>query len=319
MDELKLKIAGGTKLEAVQKENRHLRDQLRDAVEQLEQARSAKGLVIPERTKQSNPKIFARLIMADTHGSHADPTAISALLSDLQGVDVREIVMLGDHMECGGWMMQSHTLGYVAQMDEVCYEDDIAATNDLLDRLAKLCPRARFHYLSGNHEDRVERWIVDSAQGNKRNAEFMMRAIAPRHVLFLEKRGIPYYRSDEKYCGLEVPGTIKIGKSFFTHGITTTKHSASATVERFAGCVFFGHTHRADYSPTRLVSVGMVAAWNPGCLCVLQPRWHHNNPTTWTQGYILQIVNESDGTFHAMQVPIDNGRSYLTSLLKTVK
>jgi hypothetical protein len=98
----------------------------------------------------------------------------------------------------------------------------------------------------------------------------------------------------------------------------TRKHAASGMVERFAACVFFGHTHRADYFPTRLVGTGLVAAWCPGCLCELQPRYQHSDPTSWTHGYILQLVNGETGEFHAIPVPIDKGHSFLANLLEAV-
>jgi hypothetical protein len=312
-------VDDGEALLEEKRQNRRLLDQLRQTTEQLEQARASRGLIIPERKHGGpTPKVFARLICGDLHGSHADKEAVSAMLTDLKDLDVREVVLLGDMLECGGWMMQSHTLGYVAQLDEVVYEDDVANTNDFLDWIHKLCPKAAVHYIEGNHELRMERWCVDAAQGNKRNAEYLLRAVGPQHVLFLEKRGIRYYRQSETY-GCETPGTFKLGKSYFTHSTECGKNAANAMVERFAGCVFFGNTHRAAVATTRLVNVGLVSAWNPGCLCNLQPRWHHGSPTTWSHGYILQLVNAEDDTFQAIPVPIYKGKSYLTTLLKTVR
>lgn len=319
MQELKDKVEAGGKMASVMEENRYLKAQLSQTVQQLEDARKTKGLVIPNRTEKQLPDTFARLFVTDTHGSHADVHALSAFFSDIAGVDIREIVFGGDGLECGGWLMQSHALGYVAQLDEVCYEEDVAAANDLLDRLQSTCPKAKIYYMEGNHEWRVERWCVDICEGHKRNAEFLMRAIAPYSVLNLEKRGIEYFRRSDKYCGLDTPGVLKLGKSFFVHESSTASHAASKALDKFAGCVFYGHTHRADFSTTRLVNVGLVSAWNPGCMCVLQPRWRHSDPTGWTHGYMLQIVNRRDDTFHAVHVPIYKGRSYLNTLLKTVK
>lgn len=312
-------VEGSRLLHEERRQNARLRDQLRVTTEQLEQARAAKGLVIPERSKSRvKPKVFARLICGDMHGSHAAKAAVGAMLHDVADLDIREVVLLGDMVECGGWMMQSHVLGYVAQLDEVVYEDDVAAANDFLDQIAKACPRAQVHYLEGNHELRLERWCVDVCQGNQRNAEFLMRAVAPREVLFLNKRGVAYYRQSETYGDLNVPGTIKLGKSYFQHSTKSARHAAARMVEQFAGCVFFGNTHRADSCTTRLVHVGMVSAWNPGCLCELQPRWHHCDPTTWTHGYIIQIINAADQTFQVIPVPIHGDKSYLLALLKTV-
>jgi hypothetical protein len=118
--------------------------------------------------------------------------------------------------------------------------------------------------------------------------------------------------------GLDVPGVIKLGKSYYTHGSLTRKHSAAGIADQFAGSVAYGHTHRADSWVTRFVNVGTCTARCPGCLCVLQPRWRHNSPTTWTHGYQLETVNRDDGTFHAVPVPIHKGRSYLQGLVNAI-
>jgi predicted phosphodiesterase len=299
-------------------ETRRLERRIAELTEQLEQARKARGLVLPERGRKARrPKTFARLILTDSHGSHADPDAVGAMLSDIEHVDIREIVHLGDALECGGFLAEHRTLGYVAQIDEASYEDDIAAANDLLDRLARACPKAQIHYIEGNHEHRIERWAVDKGV-TAANADFILRQLGPERVLRLADRGVRYYRQGARHGDVAVPGVVKIGKTYFTHGGLTRKHAAAGQVERFAGCVMYGHTHRADYTPTRMVSTGLVAAWCPGCLSNLQPKWHHADPTTWTHGYILQIVDSRSGDFQVIQVPIQHGRSYLHSLLGAI-
>ena len=316
LDNFKETLASGQKIKRVDRDNQILRKQLHETIEQLEQARKARGLVIPERTAKKTPSVFVRLIIGDTHGSHVDPQAIAAVLSDVADIEITEVMMLGDHLECGGWLSGKHTMGYVAEIDETGFEDDINYTNDLLDRLQKISPKIT--YIEGNHEHRIERWIVDSVQGNKRNAEFLKRQISPKSVLRLDDRGIDYIPQDSQN-DMEDRGIIRRGKGYFTHGFSTAKNAAGKTLEKFAGCVYYGHTHRADFSITRLVNVGLVSAWCPGCLCKLSPRWHHSDPTTWNHGYILQIVDSKTQDFQTIHVPIFNGKSYLQSFLKTVK
>lgn len=303
---------------ALKKRNEDLENRVDELLENLENARKARGLRLPEKSrKRSKPKTFCRLVIADTHGTHADPGAISALMQDLEHIDVREIMMLGDHLECGGFLAQHYTLGYVAQIDESEYEDDIAATNDLLDNLHKLCPKSEMHMLEGNHEQRVERWCVEKAV-QKKSAEWLRRQICAESVLNLKKRGVNYYRMGEKHTGLQVRGTVKLGVSYYTHGVTARKHAAAGHLDKFAGCVFYGHTHRMDTHVTPFVSTGVVGAWCPGCLCTLNPRWKHNDPSAWTHGYILQIINKDDNTFQAVPVPINNGQSYLRNIVEVV-
>lgn len=96
---------------------------------------------------------FIRIAIPDTHGAKVDPSAIASFLGDLEsiGPEVREVVFLGDHLDCGGFLAQHHTLGYVAETAET-FEDDVTAANQLLDAVQGLCPSAKLHYIEGNHE-----------------------------------------------------------------------------------------------------------------------------------------------------------------------
>lgn len=260
---------------------------------------------------------YFRVAFGDTHGIGIDQDAFNAFTGDLAHLEPKEIVGLGDHVDCGGFLAQHHTLGYVAETSYT-YSDDISSANQQLDRIQTLCPNARIHYLQGNHERRVEKWCVTQSLRNTEDAEMLRRAFDPEYLLHLEKRGITYYRQSKFYHDLRVPGTILLGKCHFTHGDTASKHECSQMVARFNANVVFGHTHRADSFTKRTVKDGVIAAWNPGCLCKLQKYWNHTKLTNWSHGYALQIVRKS-GDFLHINVPIIDGKSYLADFIKLIK
>lgn len=258
-------------------------------------------------------KEFLRVIIPDTHGSAIDEVASGAFISDLTKLDPAEIVLLGDHVDCGGFLAQNHVLGYVAQTD-YSYHDDIASGNDFLDKVQVAAPHADIHYIEGNHERRVERWCVTQVLSNKKDCEMLRQAFAPEFLLHLKARGIRYYRQSEHYDGIRIPGAIRLGKCYFWHGVSTAKHAASVNIEQFAGNVVYGHTHREDHFSLRPVATGDIGAWSPGCLCKLQPLWCHTRPTNWTHGYAVQSVSPS-GDFLHINIRIIDGRSLLVPLL----
>jgi predicted phosphodiesterase len=258
---------------------------------------------------------WVRVIIPDLHGASMDVVAVEAMFNDLRHFDIDEIVMTGDMIECGGFLAQHHTLGFVAQT-EYTYENDIAATNQFLDTLLEVCPKVReIHYIEGNHENRVEKWCVTMALKNRHEAEWLRNQVGIEKVLELDKRGIKFYRQSSKYHGLGIPGTIKLGKCFFTHGISTAKHAASVHVQRFGGNIWFGHTHRGDSWDGHTVVAGHVGGWNAGCLCVKQPLWQHTNPTQWIHGYGVDVVAKS-GNFQPFRVRIEDGESMWLPLVK---
>lgn len=272
-------------------------------------------LSIGKRRKAGNKGgDYCRVIIPDTHGCFVDPAAIRAFLDDLEEIQPSEVICLGDHLDCGGFLAQHQTLGYVAEA-EYTFEDDCSAANSLFDEIQKRVPGARIDVLEGNHERRIEKWIVTQTLRNKHDAGFLRKMFAPEVVLHMEKRGISYYNQGRFYDGLRLPATIKRGPCHFTHGEYCGQHAASQHLRKYGGCVVFAHTHRADSYMIRTVSSGEIGAWNPGCLCQLQRLWNHTNLTDWSHGYGLEFVRADQGFLH-VNVPILDGVSYLSPLFR---
>jgi hypothetical protein len=250
-----------------------------------------------------------RVIIPDSHGSAIDPPAAAAFLADLKMINPHEIVMGGDHVDCGGFLAQHHTLGYVAQTD-YSYADDIAAAAHFLDQIQAAAPRARIHYIEGNHERRVETWCVTESLRNEKDAEMLRRILAPEFQLDLKGRGITYYRQSEHYMGINIPGAIRLGKCYFWHSVSTAKQAAAVNLRQFAANVVYFHTHREDFASGVPVGKGDIGAWNFGCLCKRQPLWQHTRPTDWTTGYGVQCVSPQDN-FLTVAARIVNGHSLL--------
>lgn len=278
---------------------------LQDRLESLEKSRWE----FEKRTKPRKPgKSFVRVVIPDTHGCIVDGPAFSAMLADVEALRPAEVVWLGDHMDCGGFLAQHHTLGYVAQTTYT-FEQDVDAANQHLDHLQSLCPNAAHHYIEGNHERRLSTWAVSSALRNNQDAAFLLKMFSAESVLHLTRRGINYYAQGQYYMGLSIPATIRLGHCYFTHGHTSAKHAAANMLQRYGYNVVFGHIHRAQEHSSKTVKHGTIKAWCPGCLSQLQPMWQHTNPTEWTHGYAVQFVHGED--FLHVQIPIVNGVSYL--------
>ena len=317
-DLTKLRVSGDDALKEVVKvraklaeTQRELAAVKRDRDETLQEYTDLQASRYPAKSAAPKPskvkKSTIRVICNDMHGSHMDRPAVDAFLNDLTKWKPDEIVMNGDMIDCGGFLAAHHTIGYVAE-SAYTYQDDIAAGNWFLDEVQTRCPKAVIHYTEGNHESRVERYVMDQRISNKRDAVFLAELLAPSTLLRLAQRGIQYYRRSEVHLADHPPGWIKLGKIYFVHELGTSKNAASAAVTATAGNVVYAHTHRADTSTTILPGAGLIAAWNPGCLCQRTPLYRHSNPTGWSHGYAVQFV-ESDGDFLHLNIPIWNGKS----------
>lgn len=273
---------------------------------------SAQKIVVPQPVKHTTPagpEGHVRVIIPDTHGCFIDQAAANAMLADIESLGPKEIVMIGDHIDCGGFLAQHHVWGYVAEASYT-FEEDVAAANRFLDQVQASAPGAEIHYLCGNHERRIEAWCLTQALRNEADAAYLMRLHGPEMILHLEKRGIKFYAQGQYYGDCRVPATIKLGKCFFTHGSRHGKRAADAMLQRFNAPVVFGHVHKLLSASDRNVKDGEISAWSVGCLCTLQPKWRHSDPTDWMHGYGVQLVRPN-GDFLHINVPIIEGQSYL--------
>ena len=305
--------AARAKLARVQKELTAVTKDRNELLIEYSDLQKAKYPVPPtKRASSKAPGDFVRVIANDVHGSMMDRPAVEAFLGDLKGWDPDEIVLNGDIIECGGFLAAHHTLGYIAQT-AYSWQEDIAAGNWFLDEIQKAAPRAQIHFICGNHEQRVQRWIADQTMRHSRDAEFLHSMLSPKVLLRMDERDIKLYdRSDYPVDGLP-PGWIKLGKVFFVHELGGGKNAAAAAVGSTAGNVVYAHTHQSDVSTRVFPGVGLVTAWNPGCLCQRTPLWRNSNPTNWSHGYAVQFVAKS-GEFIHLQIPIWEGASLVGSL-----
>lgn len=290
----------------LEKENARLRSQ----IERMTAAANTRFKPM-KVTKRAGKDDTIRVIQMDSHGSYADPVAMGLYLHDLAVLQPDEIVMIGDHVDAGGFLAQHHTLSYIAQ-GAYTFEQDIQATRSQLDQARVAAPNARTFYLAGNHEDRVERWCLQQAVANGKDADFLRRTFAPQFLLGLAERGIEYKERSKCYDGLPVPGAIKLGACVFVHD--PGFYDQRRTLARFGCSVVHGHTHAMASVTSSTVGAGEIGVWSFGCLSIKQQMYQHSRPSGHVHGYGIQLVSRS-GHFLTISVPLIGGVSYLNRLL----
>lgn len=301
----------GDMIKALQTEFDLERKRHAETLAQLEQARRTQP---PKATKVSSPKTrgprdSVEVICGDVHGNKADPKAVAAFLADVEKIQPDRITLGGDILDGGGFLAEHHTLGYVAETAD-SYEDDIAAANGFLDALQAAAPNAEIHYLEGNHEWRVERWIMGQKLQHQKDMEFLRRKFAAEFVLRLTERGIRHYRMGEVHDECGVPGWIRHKSLFYIHDLGAGRNAASNALSKAMASVVYFHTHRADYFPTWTPGTGAIAAWNPGCLCKFHPLYSNTKVFGWTHGYLVRYISGETGNFQMVPVGIENGVSF---------
>lgn len=245
---------------------------------------------------------YIRVIIPDSHGAHIHWGFANGLVSDLEKLakHIQEVVWLGDHLDCGG-TFNAHQRTYTHEMTE-SYREDVQQARRFITMVRERTPLASHHYLEGNHEQHVERFLARNFDAYE-DAEFLLDLVGPKSVLKLDELDIKYYRSSEMHMGMTIPGLIKLGRCCFIHGVSVAKDAVAKTLERIADNVVHGHTHRAQSTIIRTAASEALGGWCPGTLAKLQPLYRHTTPTTWTGGYAIQAI-QSNGKFTHINVPL---------------
>lgn len=281
--------------------------------DQIDDMRAARFKLKIGRRKPIGKKTFSRVIIPDSHGTHIDQVATAAFLKDLDMLNPKQVVFLGDHLDCAGFLALHHVAGFVPDCDYT-YEEDVAACNTFLDEVQSRTGNVETYYIEGNHEVRIAKQIMKMTLRNRRDSEYLMSLYGPKAVLNLDKRKINWVDRGEQYHGLNKRGTIRLGKCLFHHGTRCGVNAARGNLEDLGANVVFGHTHRMASAMKETID-GTIAAWSVGCLSQLHPLYGDTRVSGWSHGYGLQIV-EQDGTFLHLSIPIVDGRSLLSHLLK---
>lgn len=171
---------------------------------------------------------------------------------------------------------------------------EINEIKELLASLNKLGARRKI-YICGNHEDRLERYLMQRAPA-------LFGTVKIPEVLGLKELGwefVPYKRS------------LKLGKLNLTHDTGTAGQNAHRqAMDTFQGSVAIGHTHRLEYTVKgRAEGAGQVGAmfgWL-GDFDSIDYMHRMKAKRDWVHGFGLGFM-EPNGIMHLQPVPIVNGR-----------
>ena len=148
-------------------------------------------------------------------------------------------------------------------------------------------------WMDGNHDQRLERYLIKNAPALKWLPK--QKAITIPNLLNLHEEGWVYKPYGDYY---------QLGKLWVLHGFMVRQHSgltARAHFDRLGTSVIINHTHRlGTYYSTN--ARGPHISVENGCLCLLKPDWMQY--PNWQQGFSLVHFNTSSGFFNIQQLPI---------------
>lgn len=196
------------------------------------------------------------------------------------------IVLLGDFADFYSVSAHDKDPRRVQSLDS-----EVAAVKARLKELAALKPE-RFTYVSGNHEDRLSRFLMQRAPA-------LIGTVDIKELFELKQFGIdwvPYKRS------------FKVGKLHITHDTGSAGVNAHRTSARaFMGSTVIGHTHRMSYEAVGTFEGAPYLAAMLGWLGDFEAvdYLHAVKAREWVHGFGVGYM-EAGGVVHVQPVPIVN-------------
>lgn len=233
-------------------------------------------------TKELKIKDGIILIGSDIHIPFQDKKAVAAFVSYAKDLQPSIIVLNGD-------VLDFYKLSRFVKGEGRNPYEEIKECQDLLKELKEVCPTSEIFYVIGNHETRLETYVLSNAP----------------HLSSLIEDVFTILKT--KDLGIEGVSRLIINDSFVcTHGkLLGNKAGLSAIkeIEKHYMSGASGHTHRLAKFLTR--KAGKKFVWmETGCLCDLNPEYVQD--PDWQQGFAV-VQFEKGKLKRAEVVEIENG------------
>jgi predicted phosphodiesterase len=220
-------------------------------------------------------------IVNDIHLGIHDKSAITTALTYFKKEKLDNLILNGDILDASSISRHPKTSG----MPNFTYEINLAKT--FLSNLQSDFPNVKIYFKEGNHEDRLQRYIME-------RAEQLDGLVDLETMLEFEKRNIHHVES-LRY--MSVNG-IHV---FHGHEIQVSgRNAVKRLYEKTAHSALMGHVHRVDHFVKKGTDEIYRDTYTVGCLCKLKQAYMMHSDSQHGMAII-----EKDG--HVRNHEIRNG------------
>jgi predicted phosphodiesterase len=250
--------------------------------------------------KQKKHKLEKILFIPDMHVPYHDVNAVNLVLKAAGIFKPDHVIILGDLLD--NYSVSSHSKDPNRALKLV---EETDAAKIMLDRIKKLGAKNNV-FISGNHEDRLERYLMDKAPE-------LFNIISTDKILELKEKGFKYVPYKNHY---------KIGKLNVTHDTGTAgRYAHYKSLDSFQHNVLIGHTHRLGYAIEGNAQGERHVCAMLGHLADLEKvDYMHKIKATrdWSLGFGIGYLDTSTGIVYVVPVPLINNTCLIEGKLITL-
>lgn len=238
-----------------------------------------------------NLSVKTGICVGDLHFCYQDDKAIEPVIRLARDMQPDFFVINGDLLD-----MKDVASFDANPLKAIQIKTEFEAASDFLRQVSEYLPNTEKHYIFGNHEYRLDKYIWRYA---KKLAGLSGLTIAEQ--LGTEKYGwkVHYSETNESYMDM---GSFLIGH--FNKVSIHSAYTAKGLFDRYGRSLIQNHVHRGgEYY--RTIGGQVYKAVEGFCLCDLNPEYMLF--PNWQQGFVIFRIDE-DGWFDIEPVPMINYR-----------
>ena len=211
-------------------------------------------------------------VFGDVHIPYHDNTALETMFTKFEEENVDSILINGD-------LLDFYQLSFHEKDPRmVHFKDEIEAGKQFLDYCRSRFPNIPIYYITGNHENRFERYLRIKASELLDMDEFRLDVLL--HVAEYKIEFIPF-RSKVVFGDYTIEHGDKIPGA---GGVVP----ARTLLMRLKSNSIVNHFHKSSESSQRVYGVGeptTIKAYSLGCMCDLAPEYMEINE--WNHGFAI--------------------------------
>ena len=235
-------------------------------------------------------------VLSDIHIPFQDDDTLANVFDCIIDSQPQYIVLLGDILDCYSISRFCKRPDRIRNL-----QHEIDVFYKLMRGLKKQIPNTEIHYVLGNHENRLEKLVLENP------GLFGLKALEPQKLFRLDELGIFYHKTK-----------VKLNNFIYYHGDAVRKDASYSAKAEYMDHKMqdgvSGHTHRLGSYYTTYEQE--PSGWfENGCLCKIEPDYLNDpDKANWQQGFT--IVDSFDGINQATQILINkhkfayNGKIY---------
>ena len=243
-----------------------------------------------------------------------DRVAFDAIVQVAADMKPDHIVLLGDMLDLAPWSTR------FARPQDLMGTTN-AALHELHWQIAQLrlvSPASKIYFLEGNHEQRINRALVElmpEAPGVKRVGE-KQEAMSVERLLALDELDVEYIGPYGE--GMWMWKDQAKTPIWFTHGDVVRAgggSTAAAILKSSRYTQIYGHIHRVEHVAKTIHGHNgpeTIHAMSPGCLCNLTPGIlpGTKRANDWNQAFSVGYLDAETGDCHYALNMIEHGRTF---------